>query len=83
MVDIVLLGQATEKVAMYFWSGWPLMAGMFIVPVVVVAVFISAISKKNRPPVSNKLAPCPDCFQSVSLRAQTCTHCGAPLKPSA
>lgn len=26
------------------------------------------------------LMPCPDCFASVSRRATTCPHCGAPLK---
>ena len=26
-------------------------------------------------------APCPDCKKTVSRRASTCPHCGAPLSP--
>jgi hypothetical protein len=29
------------------------------------------------------LMNCPDCNQGVSIRAVTCPHCGAPLRPAA
>lgn len=50
--------------------------------VVVVVTLVLSASKRNLPMPDN-LTPCPDCQHSVSIRAQTCPHCGAPLKPSA
>jgi hypothetical protein len=76
MVNIVLLGQ----------FGLPgvfellIVAGFVLIPVVLI---ISLVRRKNLTYTSGKLAPCPDCYQPVSRRAQTCPHCGAPLKPSA
>ena len=82
MVDSVLLGQYVEK-AWPHLLGWPLFFGTCLAAGAALAMFIAAANKKNRPPTSPNLAPCPDCYQPVSVRAQTCPHCGAPLKPSA
>ena len=54
-----------------------------IVPIVVAVSVVFATSRRNRLPEANALAPCPDCNHAVSIRAQTCPHCGAPLKPLA
>ena len=54
-----------------------------IVPIVVAVSIVVATSRRNRLPGSSTLAPCPDCNHAVSIRAQTCPHCGAPLKPLA
>ena len=51
--------------------------------VVVVAVLAISTSKKTGPPMAGNLTPCPDCGNAVSIRAQTCPHCGALLKPTA
>lgn len=57
------------------------------IPVAVAVSLIVATSMKRRPgagmPGSGSLVPCPDCHHAVSSRAETCPHCGAPLKPMA
>ena len=53
------------------------------IPLAVAAAILLATSRRNRLPGSSTLVPCPDCNHAVSIRAQTCPHCGAPLKPLA
>ncbi len=54
-----------------------------VVAVIAVAAVVSSTGRKNRPVEGGKLAPCPDCHGAISQRAQTCPHCGAPVKPTA
>jgi hypothetical protein len=63
-----------------------LIIAVLVIPAVVaaVALFVVSRSKRNQPYHDpGNLVPCPDCQGGVSMRAQTCPHCGAPLKPSA
>jgi hypothetical protein len=60
-----------------------LIIAVMLVPILIALVALVAVSNKKRhPPRTGNLTPCPDCEQLVSIRAQTCPHCGAPLKPS-
>ena len=54
--------------------------GVPVVGLVVLLVILSV--KKNQGPATGNLTSCADCGRAVSMRAETCPHCGAPLKPS-
>ena len=55
---------------------------MLGVPILVAVVAMTASNKRKQSLDSGNLVPCPDCHHGVSTRAQTCPHCGAPLKPT-
>ena len=62
-----------------------ILGGVIGIPVVIAIVVLVSTLGKNKGPVGSNpnLKPCPDCFNSVSLRAECCPHCGRPLKPEA
>ena len=63
-----------------------LIIAFLLIPVVIAVVVLVVVlrGRKNQQYYDpGNLVPCPDCQHGVSMRAQTCPHCGAPLKPSA
>lgn len=61
-----------------------IIAVVFGIPIVAAVIVIFLVTnKKRQAPAANNLTPCPDCNGAVSVRAQTCPQCGAPLKPLA
>ena len=53
------------------------------VPILIAILVIIVATNRKHPTISGNLTPCPDCNGPVSVRAHTCPHCGAPLKPMA
>lgn len=60
-----------------------LIIAVLIIPAVIAAVVFFVVLRGSKGPSSHNLVACPDCHQGVSMRAQQCPHCGAPLKPMA
>jgi len=59
-----------------------ILALLVLVPLVVVLIVLGLSKRANdgEYPMNPNLAPCPDCGQQVSIHADTCPHCGRPLR---
>jgi hypothetical protein len=54
---------------------------VFVIPVVVVLIVIFAASRRKQAVATTpSLSPCSDCNRPISIHAESCPHCGAPLK---
>jgi hypothetical protein len=47
---------------------------------VVLIVLLSQRRTFTHDPHNPNLRPCPDCGRQISIRANTCPHCGGPVK---
>lgn len=58
-----------------------ILAVIVLVPIAAVVALVIALTCSRKPLEDNpNLRPCPDCRQSVSLRATACPKCGCPLE---
>jgi len=79
------LGQAkleVWEVNSVMWFSLLVLIGLVVVVALVVALLIALTTRRSRSTASQNphLRPCPDCGHAISVRANSCPHCGGPVK---